>query len=301
MGLRSDGSAWPSVGEERRTTYGGVSGNVIRPIALRAVSMIARALPGYPILATGGIDSAEAGVQFLHAGASVLQVCSSIQNQDYTLINDYVTGLKALLYLQGIDALKNWSGQSPPILKHQKGKLVEKVGTNEALPFFGPYLHKRQQLEAEKLKKSDLLAEEVQPKPNRPPNVPSNPVPKLKDVIGHGLSRIGTYGQLKQEQVVAVIDDDMCINCGKCYMACNDSGYQAITFDAETHVPFITDDCTGCTICYSVCPIPECIQMVPRTTPYKPNRGVLPSSSSTAIKVTTGQRIQFHSTESTSY
>ena len=26
MGLRSDASAWPSVGQEKRTTYGGVSG-----------------------------------------------------------------------------------------------------------------------------------------------------------------------------------------------------------------------------------------------------------------------------------
>lgn len=76
MGLRADSAAWPSIGKERRTTYGGVSGNAIRPIALRAVSAIARALPGYPILATGGIDSAEAGQQFLHAGATLLQVNS---------------------------------------------------------------------------------------------------------------------------------------------------------------------------------------------------------------------------------
>lgn len=27
-------------------------------------------------------------------------------------------------------------------------------------------------------------------------------------------------------QVQALIDEDMCINCGKCYMTCNDSGYQ---------------------------------------------------------------------------
>jgi dihydropyrimidine dehydrogenase (NADP+) len=59
MGLRSDGSAWPSVGKGQLTTYGGVSGNAIRPIALRAVTHIARHLPGFPILATGGIDSAE--------------------------------------------------------------------------------------------------------------------------------------------------------------------------------------------------------------------------------------------------
>ena len=74
MGLRPDATAWPNVGQVQRTTYGGVSGNAIRPIALRAVSAIANALPGFPILATGGIDSAESGLQFLHAGASVLQV-----------------------------------------------------------------------------------------------------------------------------------------------------------------------------------------------------------------------------------
>lgn len=38
-------------------------------------------------------------------------------------------------------------------------------------------------------------------------------------------------------------------------MTCNDSGYQAIKFDPETHLPFVTDDCTGCTLCVSVCPV----------------------------------------------
>ncbi len=82
MNVKVDASAWPAVGKEKRTTYGGVSGNAIRyccpkvslsydpsPIALRAVSAIARALPGFPILATGGIDSAESALQFIHAGA----------------------------------------------------------------------------------------------------------------------------------------------------------------------------------------------------------------------------------------
>lgn len=38
-------------------------------------------------------------------------------------------------------------------------------------------------------------------------------------------------------------------------MTCNDCGYQAITFDAQTHLPHVTDDCTGCTLCFSVCPV----------------------------------------------
>lgn len=124
MGLDGKGSAWPAVGKQLRTTYGGVSGSAIRPIALRAVSAIANALPGFPILATGGIESAETGLQFLNAGASVLQVCSAVQNQDFTVIDDYVTGLKALLYLRNMQSLSQWNGQSPPVEKHQKGKPI---------------------------------------------------------------------------------------------------------------------------------------------------------------------------------
>ena len=74
MGLKSDGTGWPAVGHRKMTTPGGMSGNAVRPIVLRAVSTIAKALPGFPILATGGIDSAETALQFVYAGASVLQV-----------------------------------------------------------------------------------------------------------------------------------------------------------------------------------------------------------------------------------
>ena len=61
------------VGQEKKTTYGGVSGNATRPVALKAISSIARYIPGFPIMGTGGIDSADVAVQFLHAGAGVLQ------------------------------------------------------------------------------------------------------------------------------------------------------------------------------------------------------------------------------------
>lgn len=42
MSVKSDGRAWPRVGVEKRTTYGGVSGNAVRPIALKAVSSIGK-------------------------------------------------------------------------------------------------------------------------------------------------------------------------------------------------------------------------------------------------------------------
>ena len=66
----------------------------------------------------------------------------------------------------------------------------------------------------------------------------------------------------------------MCINCGKGYLACNDSGNQAIKFEAKTHLPRVTTDCTDCTLCLSVCPIIDCLKMVPRETPFVPYRGL---------------------------
>jgi dihydropyrimidine dehydrogenase (NADP+) len=65
-------------------------------------------------MATGGIDSAEAAIQYLFCGASVLQICSSVQNQDFTVVQDYITGLKCYLYMQSRPDLAAWDGQSPP-------------------------------------------------------------------------------------------------------------------------------------------------------------------------------------------
>ncbi|XP_055886857.1 dihydropyrimidine dehydrogenase [NADP(+)]-like [Biomphalaria glabrata] len=278
MGLKSDGSPWPHVGKQKRTTYGGVSGNAIRPIALRAVSSIAISLPGFPILATGGIDSAEVGLQFIQAGASVLQVCSAIHNQDYTVIEDYILGLKTLLYLKSIGHFSSWDGQSPPTIKHQKGKPVLKVAdlVGKPLPSFGPYQKQREAIIAGLKKKLDLLEDDQKPPPLRPALSPEQPVPRVVDLIGKAVDKITSYSELDNtDQVIALIDEDMCINCGKCYMTCNDSGYQAISFDSETHLPRVNKkDCTGCTLCLSVCPIVDCIKMVAREDPYIPRRGI---------------------------
>jgi len=278
MGLNAKGNAWPSIGKEKRTTYGGVSGNAVKPMALKAVSSIAKNLPGFPILATGGVDSADVCFQFLMSGASVMQVSSAIQNQDFTLIDDYLTGLKTLLYMQTLEGVDDWDGQSPPTARTYKGKpvidLQSALGKN--LPNFGPFAKERANFVADMKKDMDLLDDRFKPEPNRPPNKQRMMTPKVEEVIGRALDRIGTFNDLDNKQhVIALIDPEMCINCGKCYMTCNDTGYQAISFDEVTHLPKVNEgSCTGCTLCYSVCPIIECIQMVPRNGLYMPKRGI---------------------------
>lgn len=75
MEIRGDGTPWPHVGSNKRTTYGGMSGNAVRPLGLRAVSTISKACPRLAVLGSGGIDSADTAYQYFSCGASAVQVC----------------------------------------------------------------------------------------------------------------------------------------------------------------------------------------------------------------------------------
>ncbi|MEG3586167.1 MAG: dihydroorotate dehydrogenase [Actinomycetota bacterium] len=53
---------------------GGLSGPAIRPVAIRSVFDVHRALPELPIIGVGGIASAKHVVEFMMAGASAVQI-----------------------------------------------------------------------------------------------------------------------------------------------------------------------------------------------------------------------------------
>ena len=156
-----------------------------------------------------------------------------------------------------------WDGQSPPTARTYRGKDVITLQSvvDKSLPNFGPYAKEKRSLIAEENGRvSDLLGDnKVQA--NRPAAAPDAKVPTVQEVIGRALDSIGTYNDLDnrlvcnvvidttlvnplfksfRQHVVALIDPEMCINCGKCYMTCNDTGYQAIQFDPETHLPKVT-------------------------------------------------------------
>jgi len=61
----------------------------------------------------------------------------------------------------------------------------------------------------------------------------------LKDIRGTGNHHFKDINHMSKEQKFPVINDDLCVNCGKCYLTCLDSGYQAISFDTKTHKPEI--------------------------------------------------------------
>ena len=57
---------------------GGLSGPAVRPVALRCVWQVARALPGVSVLGMGGICSGADALQFLAAGASAVSVGTAV-------------------------------------------------------------------------------------------------------------------------------------------------------------------------------------------------------------------------------
>ena len=98
-----------------------------------------------------------------------------------------------------------------------KGKPVVELQTilGKNLPNFGPYAKQKKEAMAQLKKDMDLLDDKFKPAPNRPANKQRLMTPKVQEVIGKALDRIGTFNDLDTKQhVIALIDPEMCINCG---------------------------------------------------------------------------------------
>jgi dihydropyrimidine dehydrogenase (NAD+) subunit PreA len=117
---------------------------------------------------------------------------------------------------------------------------------------------------------------------------------RLGDFVGRSAPRIKSWGELDLNyKVVARIDQDKCIHCGLCYIACEDGCHQSIRWDKVPTVEFVRrnghaaqvvrsggvevlpgsgggvvnlftvkeDTCVGCNMCSLVCPVEGCITM----------------------------------------
>lgn len=88
---------------------GGLSGPAIRPIALRYVYEVKKALPEIPVIASGGITTWEDAVEFLIAGADLLAVgTANFVNPRATL--DILEGVESYCRRQKIKSIKELRG-----------------------------------------------------------------------------------------------------------------------------------------------------------------------------------------------
>ncbi len=88
----------------------------------------------------------------------------------------------------------------------------------------------------------------------------------LDAVIGRAVPNVSDWKNLNLNYITkAKINQDLCIQCGLCHIACEDTSHQAITetMDGERWFEVIDEECVGCNLCVNVCPVEACITMEP--------------------------------------
>ena len=98
----------------------------------------------------------------------------------------------------------------------------------------------------------------------------------LTDLIGRAVPNISDWQYLNLNYVTkALIDQDLCIQCGRCHIVCEDTSHQAITAtkDGKRHFEVVDSACVGCNLCVNVCPVENCITMVQVTAEVDPHGG----------------------------
>ena len=91
---------------------------------------------------------------------------------------------------------------------------------------------------------------------------------KLTDFIGKSVPTVTHWEDLDiNYHHVAQINQEKCIHCGLCYIACEDTSHQSINL--EKGMPYNTytikeEECVGCNLCQLVCPVDNCITMEER-------------------------------------
>ncbi|PIO98503.1 NAD-dependent dihydropyrimidine dehydrogenase subunit PreA [Pleomorphomonas carboxyditropha] len=88
----------------------------------------------------------------------------------------------------------------------------------------------------------------------------------IEDFRGLAVRNLSDWKYLNLNYIAkARIDQDLCIKCGRCHIACEDTSHQAITHmvDGVRHFEVKDEECVGCNLCVNVCPVEGCITMQP--------------------------------------
>ncbi|MDP3339847.1 NAD-dependent dihydropyrimidine dehydrogenase subunit PreA [Frigidibacter sp.] len=82
------------------------------------------------------------------------------------------------------------------------------------------------------------------------------------DLVGRAVPNVTDWQFLNLNYITkAQIDQDLCISCGRCYAACEDTSHQAIAMSPSRVFTVKDEECVACNLCLDVCPVENCITM----------------------------------------
>jgi dihydropyrimidine dehydrogenase (NAD+) subunit PreA len=88
-------------------------------------------------------------------------------------------------------------------------------------------------------------------------------------IVGRAVPNVTDWQHLNLNyKTIAEINQDLCIKCGLCHVACEDTSHQAIAatkVGTARHYEVIEAECVGCNLCMLACPVTGCITMVDKT------------------------------------
>lgn len=85
---------------------------------------------------------------------------------------------------------------------------------------------------------------------------------KISDMYGLALPNIVMHDKLPRgHRVVSRIQEDKCIQCGRCYLTCRDGGHMAIDWNEGRKVRIDEQKCLGCAMCTLICPVDGCMSL----------------------------------------
>ena len=98
----------------------------------------------------------------------------------------------------------------------------------------------------------------------------------VEEMVGRAVPNVTDWQYLNLNYVTkARINQDLCIECGRCHVVCEDTSHQAITTsrNGKRYFEVIDSKCVGCNLCVNVCPVEDCITMAQLTEGADPHSG----------------------------
>lgn len=126
----------PQMSVDGCSTYGGLSGKIIKPIGLRCCSQL-RSNSNLPILGMGGICDWKDAVEYMAVGANLVQICTEVMISGYSIISDLVSSLSSYLGSKSLTIQDIHNIAIPKIKAHESlnksYKIIPKIDKSKCI------------------------------------------------------------------------------------------------------------------------------------------------------------------------